>query len=151
MVGLRPPSFYDRLRAIPNVVLLREGLNSYDIIRRSSAVFTLSGTAALEAMYLGVPAIILGDLYFRAFRGIHYARGSEDLRSIVRRVLVDPRAAGATTDEAVAALASTYAASNAGKVGATYAFDEIAEPANVRAIVDAIDRELDAWGIEVPH
>lgn len=60
----RVVEFYELLNGIDGVLLVAESISSLDLIRRSSAVVTITGTAALEAAALGKPAFALGEAWF---------------------------------------------------------------------------------------
>lgn len=61
MLGRRPQHFYRQLRRMPNVVLVGSERPGVEWVAQSSATVTITGTAALEAIQLGRPVVILGD------------------------------------------------------------------------------------------
>lgn len=67
MLGRRTAEYYGRIRALPNVRLVSPFTDSFEIIGRSSAVFTITGTPGLEAIILKRPVIVLGAAYFRFY------------------------------------------------------------------------------------
>ncbi|MEM3104717.1 MAG: hypothetical protein QXD69_04350, partial [Candidatus Bathyarchaeia archaeon] len=141
MVGLRPIGFYQELLRTPNIMLLSDAFSSYDLIRKSRLVFSLTGTAALEAMYEGIPAIIFGSIFFEDFEGIYKVDSIRELKAKISDVIAD-RTSGASEEAAVAALAAMYAASYPGKIGGAYSIDEMRQPDNVRLLADAVEHEL---------
>ena len=143
MLGLRPRSFYQALAAIPNVLLLTDDVASHEIVLGSRAVFTLTGTPGLEAMFYGIPAVVLGRIYFQSFHGIYPARSPRELRATIRQVL-SRRDAGADDRAAVAALAAAYSSSYPGKEMAGYPLDEVMEPGNLRLLVEGITDTIQA-------
>ncbi|MCG3727433.1 hypothetical protein [Vibrio cincinnatiensis] len=64
MIGKRPRGFYKRINKLPLVDLLHPDENSQMVIEKSKIVMTNTGTAAWEAVQLGVPAVVLGDVPF---------------------------------------------------------------------------------------
>ena len=68
-VGDRSWCFYRRLRQLRNVVLVDEKADSHDIIRRSRAVVSVSGTMAYEAALMGIPSLTFGDVFFNRLPG----------------------------------------------------------------------------------
>lgn len=62
--------FYKRLSALKNVRLLPPGESSIDLIRNSSAVATITGTAGWEALFYGKPVLIFGLAWYREFAGV---------------------------------------------------------------------------------
>lgn len=67
MIGRRPPGFYERITRLPGVYLINPGVASPALIRQAKLVFTITGTAAWEAIVLGVPAAMLGHFPFLPF------------------------------------------------------------------------------------
>lgn len=60
MDGDRPLKYYEKLRTLPNVLLVSPDVPSTDLIMASKFTVTLSGTAAVEAALLGKPSFVLG-------------------------------------------------------------------------------------------
>ncbi|RMG84293.1 MAG: hypothetical protein D6714_08250 [Bacteroidetes bacterium] len=77
-IGDRGPGFYKTLRALPNVEIIEETVNSYDIIEQAELVATVTGTVAYEAALMQVPAITFAPVFFNR---INYCRQAtlEDL------------------------------------------------------------------------
>ena len=146
MLGLRPQGFYRTLRRIPNVLLLTDDVLSHEIILGAQAVFTLTGTPGLEAMLYGVPAVVLGSIYFQSFAGVYPVRSPDQLRATIRQVL--GRAdAGADDRSAIAALAALHATSYPGKDMAGYPVQEVSEPQNVELLVAGLTDTLRSHGV----
>jgi len=61
MLGKRPRDFYRTISRIPRVILLGPEHNSLLLIQQASLVAVITGTAAWEAMRLGIPALVIGD------------------------------------------------------------------------------------------
>jgi hypothetical protein len=61
MVGRRPKGFYSRIASIHNVVLLGPLHNGIEVLKQSSAVAVITGTAGWEALCLGVPVLVIGS------------------------------------------------------------------------------------------
>lgn len=64
MLGRRKGDFYDRLRSLPNVLLVHPVTDGSQLLKNTSLVFTISGTAGLEGLLLGKPVIALGATYW---------------------------------------------------------------------------------------
>ena len=150
MLGIREIDFYRKLVETPNVVLISDRINSYDLIRKSRTVFTLTGSTALEAIYEGVPAIVFGDVYFEGFEGIYKVDSIRKLKQVILAVLANPKA-GSSEESAVRALAAMYAASYPGKISSEYSIEEMEDAENIKMVVDAIEKELSIWGIITPR
>lgn len=63
-VGDRSFIFYKRLREMEDVVLIEENCDTGALIKSSLGVFTVSGTIAYEAAYLGVPSFTFVKMFF---------------------------------------------------------------------------------------
>lgn len=77
-IGDRDLSFYRRLTRLPNIHLVREDIDSHDLIRGSELVLTVSGTVAYEAALMGKPALTLAPVFFNRFPNCRQI-GLEDL------------------------------------------------------------------------
>lgn len=66
---LRGQPFFDRIRRIPNIRLLARTAPSLDLIERSLAVATISGTAGWEALRMKRPAIVFGHAFWSGLPG----------------------------------------------------------------------------------
>lgn len=111
MLGFRQLGFYDQLLRMPGLIIAETSEDSHDLISSAVAVVTLTGTVALEAILYGVPAIVLGSIYFDSFAGIYKAESLNALKSL----LADPtRLQGANESDALRALASLHRASRPG-------------------------------------
>ncbi|MBN1574469.1 MAG: hypothetical protein JW984_14830 [Deltaproteobacteria bacterium] len=61
MLGLRPKGFYKRIKNIPGVFLVSPFEDNFELIKNADIVSVITGTAALEAIILGKPILIIGD------------------------------------------------------------------------------------------
>jgi len=143
MIGYRSIHFYQELVNNHNVLLILDQFNSYEVINKAKLVLTLTGTCALEAMYIGVPAIVFGQIYHENFRGIHKATDIRNLREQILEILNNPNDDQELIEEnAITALAAMYAASYPGKIGACYSMAEMREPNNVKLLANAVEMEM---------
>ncbi len=70
LLGHRDVTFYKQLKMYPNVVMVDPFFSSMELIKKSQAVITLTGTAGWEAMLLRKPVILGGHIYFDNAPGI---------------------------------------------------------------------------------
>jgi len=112
MVGRRPASAYDCLLSIPNVDVVHEGQNSMNLIAAADLVFTVSGTAAIEALALGVPAIAFSPVFYTRFKGIVRCTDLLDLPTWIKKALAGEFSV--QRDDVVAAFGAIYSASQPG-------------------------------------
>jgi hypothetical protein len=80
------------LQAIPGVRLVSPFLNSHELMLRSAAIVTLTGTMAFQAALHGVPSIIFAPQFFRTLPGVHYCRSPLDLPAMFAEVLSPSKA-----------------------------------------------------------
>lgn len=112
MLGHRPKSVYTKLMHMPGIVLADPLSDSHDLIGSATFVITLTGTAALEAVLYGIPAIILGSIFFDSFEGVYKPKNLEELKDL----LSDPKQLrGASRKSALKMIGAMLRASVAGK------------------------------------
>ncbi len=63
-VGYRPLSYYQKLLAIPNVVLVAPELESRRVIQHAALVSIICGSVGLEAVMMKKPVVVLGHAPF---------------------------------------------------------------------------------------
>lgn len=85
-VGYRSPDFYRRLLEIPNLKLVSSSVNSHDLIKNSLMVATINGTAAVESVYFGVPAVTFGSNWYDKINGIHKYQSISGLTEFYSKV-----------------------------------------------------------------
>ena len=66
---LRSETFFERVSKVPNTRFLSRQTSSFDLIRHSMAVATISGTAGWEALRMGKAAIVFGDAFWKNIPG----------------------------------------------------------------------------------
>jgi len=62
MVGLRPPSYLEKVARTVNIKLIDYHISSEDVLKRADLVISPSSTTLAEAAFLNKPAIQLGNL-----------------------------------------------------------------------------------------
>src|SRR6185312_10122908 len=85
--GARPAWQYRHLAHYPNIEFC--DADSKEILKRSDAVVTITGTIGLEAMALDKPVIVLGNVYYDFADIVYKPRSWLELAEILRRVLVN--------------------------------------------------------------
>lgn len=63
--GKRPDGFYKRISSIPGVTLVSPFLDNFGIIKNAALVATITGTAGFEAIMLGKPALVFGEVHYQ--------------------------------------------------------------------------------------
>jgi len=62
MVGLRPPSYIEKVARTPNVKLIDYRISSEEVLKRADLIISPNSTTIAEAAFLIKPAIQLGNL-----------------------------------------------------------------------------------------
>ncbi len=103
---------YSQLVHMPGIIIAETHEDSHQLIAQASVVVTLTGTVALEAVLYGIPAIVLGSIYFDCFNGIYKPENLYELK----KLLSNPeKLLGATEEDALRALGSMLRASEPGR------------------------------------
>jgi hypothetical protein len=68
-IGIRNANFVKKLMKKPGVVVVYVNLSSKEIIKKSKAVISITGSAALEAYMMQTPALLLGPAFFDDYLG----------------------------------------------------------------------------------
>jgi hypothetical protein len=79
------------LKKIPGVRLVSPYLQSHELMLRSSAILTLTGTMAFQGALHGVPSIIFAPQFFKSLPGVHYCTSPVELPTLFARVLSRPK------------------------------------------------------------
>jgi len=85
MIGCRDLYFYEYLSQFSNIKFVSNNISSLELIKRSQAVVTITGTAALEAAFLGKPSFIFGDVFFEYCPGVYRIKKWEDIDEVIRK------------------------------------------------------------------
>jgi hypothetical protein len=103
MIGRRQINTYSQLMHMPGIILADPMVDSHQLITHASLVVTLTGSAGLEAIYYGIPAIVLGSVFFDCFNGAYKPKNLQELEEL----LADPdKLKGATREDALRAIGS---------------------------------------------
>ena len=71
MAYIRPKSYYKRLNEMANIVVIHQDFSSAKLLQNCKALVTVSGTAGLEALYLGKPVITFGKVFYNEISFVH--------------------------------------------------------------------------------
>ncbi len=63
-LGERFLSFYNQLKKYPNIKLIPHDENTFNLIKHSKGVITLSSTVGWEALFYKKPVLVLGDVFY---------------------------------------------------------------------------------------
>ncbi|MFA5317853.1 MAG: hypothetical protein WC323_00025 [Patescibacteria group bacterium] len=87
MAGCRKRYFYKELKKIPNVKLIRPGINNLPLIDQAKLIITISGTTGWEAVQLKKPVIVFSDIFYSQLPMVKKCTAIEDLPRLVKEQL----------------------------------------------------------------
>ncbi len=87
MNGMRPAWFYKDLKKKAGVLLTASGVSGTELIRRSALTAIVTGTAGMEALFLGKPSMSLGCSFFSPWltQGDSFEHLDQTIREAMRR------------------------------------------------------------------
>lgn len=85
--GWRSISTYKKIMNLPNVKLVHPSIKPEEIIKKSSLVISISGTASFEAGFYKKPSIIFVDTAFSMLPYVHRLTSVEQLPEVIRTTL----------------------------------------------------------------
>ncbi|MCO5113692.1 MAG: hypothetical protein M9899_05915 [Bdellovibrionaceae bacterium] len=71
---MREDDFYYRLATIPNVQIVDVHSNTFDLIKYSKFIATITGTAGWEALRMGKKVLLFGDVWYQDLSGVYKVR-----------------------------------------------------------------------------
>ncbi|HBD7175774.1 TPA: capsule biosynthesis protein, partial [Legionella pneumophila] len=83
----RDKIFFDRLKAIPNIILVDRFYSSFELIKNSQFVATLNGTPGWEAIHMGKKALTFGSIYYQGLPGVFVYNQSLKLEDILNTTI----------------------------------------------------------------
>ncbi|MFC2091175.1 hypothetical protein ACFLTD_00190 [Elusimicrobiota bacterium] len=87
MKGIEPLSFYKRIQSIPNVCLVGPESDTQNMIKRSKAVITITGTSGLEAVLKGKKVIVLSSQpIWSVIKGVTVCTDMTELSAIFKNI-----------------------------------------------------------------
>jgi len=83
----REPMFFHRFNRLKNVHMVPADTSSESLIKHSKLVATVTGTAGVEAIEKGKPALIFGHAWYRSLEGVFEFDMNTDLESISKATI----------------------------------------------------------------
>ena len=87
----RDPNFYEEIASLPRVKFLSNRMPYLTAIKGSRLVVTLTGTVAVEAAFVGVPAIAVGRPWYEGLPGCTVVDELADLPCVIEQALNSER------------------------------------------------------------
>jgi len=85
----RPVSFYKEIIEMPNVRLIHPSVDSKNLIEKSDAVITITGTVGLEALFYRKPVLVFADVFYDCLSMVRKVSNFSELPSLIKKSLED--------------------------------------------------------------
>ena len=130
----RDPIFFDRLTAIPNLVMVDRSASAYDLIKTCKFVATINGTSGWEALHFAKSVVNFGSFYYNGLPGVLVYDDELTLEDVLGAE-PDPEILGAAIEELVGRMED-------GVVNADYSeiVDDYDDDENAKSVADVICR-----------
>ena len=84
----RNPLFFARLKQIPNTIILPKEADTFEMIKRSQFIATITGTVAFEAITGGKNALMFGwGAWFQNLPGVYHYNDQMDINDLVNNTI----------------------------------------------------------------
>ncbi|HSJ05557.1 MAG TPA: hypothetical protein VK936_02570 [Longimicrobiales bacterium] len=90
MLGGRPPGFYERIRAMPDVVLVDPLADNHVLIRDAALVVTVTGTAGWEAIVHHRPVLVFGESQYLGLEAGYHVASRRPLHDDIAAAMAVP-------------------------------------------------------------
>lgn len=87
----RSEEFYSAMAAYSNVTFVPRDCNTFTLTEHAAAVATATGTAGLEALFLGKPVLMFGHRFYQYAPGVHRIHSTEDIQKAMQDIFVRHR------------------------------------------------------------
>jgi len=82
----RSVEFYESIAELPNVRLLPLESDAFELIDKSKAIATVTGTSAWEGVVRGKPALVFGHCWFKHCEGVFYTPTLDDINEVFDKI-----------------------------------------------------------------
>jgi hypothetical protein len=82
----RSETFYRSMLELPQVIFVPRSTDTFQLIRHSKAVATITGTAGFEAPFFGKPTLMFGHRFYQYAPGVHRIRTTEDCKNALQSI-----------------------------------------------------------------
>jgi len=79
---MRSESFFKRIQNIPNLKFIAWDVPSFDLIKNSIAVATITGTAGWEALRMEKPVLVFGSVFWNSLPGAFHISNKPEWKQI---------------------------------------------------------------------
>lgn len=129
--------FRDVKKRVSNVIFLPAEYSTYHLIKQCKLIVTLTSTAGIEALILGKPVVVMGNVFYDRYEGTNWIDHLKQLKEFMRNEREWKYPEAATLKRY---LAQVIYNSNEGN---PFPHDDLYSETNIRNIVTGIEEELE--------
>lgn len=86
-MGWRPRKFYREILNLPNVKLFHPSVSNEEMVKKSSLIITIAGTAGMDAILNNKPSIVFADTIYSNLSAVTKVKNVEELPNIIKKSL----------------------------------------------------------------
>lgn len=139
-LGSKPWHEIAEIQRIPGVALIDHRVSTFEIYKRASIVFTVSGTTAFESAMLGTPAVTFTRMYFGGLSSVYCCEDVTQLKSLIFGILSNHQQ---SHEQDIQAVARMLASSFPGYWTDPLSDQSVMNPANLALLSDAFVRMVE--------
>ncbi len=139
-LGSKPWHEIAEIQRIPGVALIDHRVSTFEIYKRASIVFTVSGTTAFESAMLGTPAVTFTRMYFGGLSSVYCCEDITQLKSLIFGILKNHQP---SHEQDIQAVAKMLASSFPGYWTDPLSDQSVMSPANLALLSDAFVRMVE--------
>lgn len=142
MLEYRPTKYYKELKKIPNLKFINTTTSSFDLIKNSKLIITITGTVGWEAALLKKPIITFGDIFFNNLSIVKKCRAVEDLPYIIKQQLENFKYDEKEVVDMISAILEDAVGFDHGYLWEKGDYEQIKNDSNFPKFVDALAKKI---------
>jgi len=142
MIGYRNKSFYEALKNIPNVRLIKSSADSIALVKNAKLITTITGTAGWEGIMLKKPVITFGSTFYNILPMVRKCGALTQLPWLVKDVLDNFQYSNKELINLMSALMESSTPLNYSRLWQKYSFEEILKDKDFSGFVDLLAKKL---------
>lgn len=139
-LGSKPWHEIAEIQRIPGVALIDHRVSTFEIYKRASIVFTVSGTTAFESAMLGTPAVTFTRMYFGGLSSVYCCEDITQLKTLIFSILKNHQP---SHEQDIQAVAKMLASSFPGYWTDPLSDQSVMNPANLAQLTEAFVRMVE--------
>lgn len=79
----RNVAFYNEIKTLKNVILIKHEIPSNELLEKCLAVVTITGTIGFEAIYKGKPVLTFGPTFYEDYPSVFRIKSNQDCNNVI--------------------------------------------------------------------